>query len=788
MIAVTEFSPCLLQGLFSFILAYMSMLLDAVRAKPVGLWMLDDDSPYTDYSGYNSAASVPATPREHSALASGTIHSPIFNHENQGQFAFAGFDKGMEGRPFSLEAVALSIDRTYTNLVKNPVPTSATNYSATNGTGGSVATTFDAASQAAKATVTTEATSTGFTVRYGTGLTNYIPVTVGTEYFLSAEVMSTVTDWRRMQISWRDSANTQIGTTSSVDAFNLTANNWTRIGMNVTAPAGAEFAQLNVVVASALSGKVSVIRPLNSSIYLRQVQFAVSTLPVMFFSGETENAVWNGTANDATSTLLVQEGLQQIIGHNNRFDGLLFDGSIVRFVIRFAGDTQAIASYDLQETRNAHVVGVYTRTKISLYVNGVLVDEDEITGDQQDAGYQYGGTTLYSGACESGRELAVGAIAVYNYPLSPTEIQKKSEAVFNSVSPDDVAEMYDGVRIGTGVVGDLFLDEYYFAEEDWWDGEMCDVGVERDALVSNKTDGSTAVGTWTVAFPLDTSGEPEIYGVRMFWEGRGITSRVTIDNNTWADVRNGEMVPSSIIPPGLDPTDKVLTIMMKFHPDKTENPILKSLNIQGYLTESSTTNGYVVSKIDEVHERSDFDPLEYREGWGFRIEDGALTISGPDDDVVGVNPQTVEIWAKRNTMLNGYLFDARDPDQLSEAYYADPSAGGNTNATAVYLNGEPFSGEWITDEWVLLHVVKSSTATTTIHIGQRYTGSGRMYIDVGSIVFYDTIIDAATAKNIYKSYVGRRMGRITANSTIALSSTGTRAKIIAADWTIHSGG
>lgn len=82
----------------------MSYTLESLRYKPSGFWQLDDDSPFTDYSGYNRSGSASAQPGRGLSVASGTQFSSIFSNSCIATFESPVFKQSNESQGFTLVA------------------------------------------------------------------------------------------------------------------------------------------------------------------------------------------------------------------------------------------------------------------------------------------------------------------------------------------------------------------------------------------------------------------------------------------------------------------------------------------------------------------------------------------------------------------------------------------------------------------------------------------------------------------------------------------------------------
>jgi hypothetical protein len=83
----------------------MSYVLDALRDKPLGLFLMDDSSPLQDYSPYNRNATISGgTPSQHAGLVKGATYAPVLGGGISASFDAPVFQQGYEDRSFTLAA------------------------------------------------------------------------------------------------------------------------------------------------------------------------------------------------------------------------------------------------------------------------------------------------------------------------------------------------------------------------------------------------------------------------------------------------------------------------------------------------------------------------------------------------------------------------------------------------------------------------------------------------------------------------------------------------------------
>lgn len=85
----------------------MSYKYIAAKKLPLGLWMLDDTTPFQDYSGRDAVGAVKAgsaAPLKGASLVNNALYSAVFSNANQAEFTTPVFVQGKEREPFALEA------------------------------------------------------------------------------------------------------------------------------------------------------------------------------------------------------------------------------------------------------------------------------------------------------------------------------------------------------------------------------------------------------------------------------------------------------------------------------------------------------------------------------------------------------------------------------------------------------------------------------------------------------------------------------------------------------------
>jgi hypothetical protein len=106
----------------------MSYLLSVLADKPLGFWMMDDTTPFQDYSGYGRTGVVNAgTPTTAASLVANAAFSQVFSNSNNAKFDSPIYQQGYEKQAFSLEASFRVVDESGSTSAQK-ILSSASNY------------------------------------------------------------------------------------------------------------------------------------------------------------------------------------------------------------------------------------------------------------------------------------------------------------------------------------------------------------------------------------------------------------------------------------------------------------------------------------------------------------------------------------------------------------------------------------------------------------------------------------------------------------------------------------
>lgn len=440
-------------------------------------------------------------------------------------------------------------------------------------------------------------------------------------------------------------------------------------------------------------------------------------------------------------------GTARILSHGTSTDGLSISGNVVSFATRYTNNGFAFCNYTLQDLSKITIHGVHTEFKNSLYINGELVDEVDITPEQQADTYWYNANTIQSGGGDT--SILVNNVAIYPYDLSANAIKDIYEG--NKQNDESIINLFDGKKIDLSFnPRQAYINMLITDADDWESAEFIGCVTDGNQVSAEIFQNQTTMGTWIKAVELRQSEVANpVYSIDLWWEGKNITVDTSVNNGTtWVAATKGQNI-TSITPP-YTPTNPTLLIRVNFQGGLDESYI-DNIRVRGYLSSSVVVDNRTLT-LSNATSRADHDVTEFVEDNGVYLNSGSLTISGDTNDPI----RTVEVWYKKASNLT-----------LSSNF---------TGATR-YVNG--ISGGTDQDnEWQVTHYVMTANTTADIVI----SGTAQ----IGSIVLYPSALTQANINTIIAGYTGSNVVRASVANAVAVSEPASAASVYAYDWQIIS--
>lgn len=429
------------------------------------------------------------------------------------------------------------------------------------------------------------------------------------------------------------------------------------------------------------------------------------------------------------------------------------NGTVISFSTAYTATGSATCSYDLDTVRKADIAAVHTRSKNSLYVNGELVAEVDISEAQQADTYAHAGTTLSTGLTTSTWTMNINYIGLFPRALRTEEIQD----IYRNNNRRPIAEVpkiYGGevLHLGTSTRSP-YIDTGWFTEGDWREGQSYQVEPEGETLYASQIDDLTLGGNWIGSVNLsDGDVNVPINSVNLWWDGLNETVEVSTNSTTWNTVTRATNL--SIFTNNVTPTDATLYVRVTF-PAGVDEAWIKNLRVHAYTGSTAVEQGRTITyPTSSTPLRDEAHPLELSENWGVKLNSGVLTISNTDATDY---PYTVEIWYKRNTTI---------------------TFSSNLTSQTSYINGVALSTERL-GEWNIRHFVH--TGGTGIQGDITITGG-----TIGQIAFYPTGLTTTEISNIISTYTGIKKLSSGSAGSIAFVEPANSMLGYSHDWEIQS--
>ncbi|AIW02548.1 hypothetical protein AXJ18_gp226 [Streptomyces phage Jay2Jay] len=357
-------------------------------------------------------------------------------------------------------------------------------------------------------------------------------------------------------------------------------------------------------------------------------------------------------------------GEVSVMSHSGIYDGLTITPTHIYFSTKYLTAGSCEVSYEYSTGKSFHVVGVHTNAKNSLYVDGVLVAETDLTDEQQIDSYSFLTSDLIAG--QGSGTIALDAPAVYTDALGAEAI---SRHYFNGVDVDTseaIAGFNDAIFWNfTDETRNIAIKKVWASDDDWSDAVLTDVAVIDGTIVPSYSQTETEVvedglivpvyentslpGVWLASLSFTSIPEETITDARINWVGEGsYTIEYSVDGgNIWLE-------PSDSGATVLD-NESVIDIRVTFDGGIVDDEsFVSSIEVVGYLDKY-----YRGSRADRTAQMSGtgvvsssyFEPIEYADVNGLRIITGTVNVS-LDDSYEGeqeagdLNVNGIDMWIK----------------------------------------------------------------------------------------------------------------------------------------------
>lgn len=433
-------------------------------------------------------------------------------------------------------------------------------------------------------------------------------------------------------------------------------------------------------------------------------------------------------------------------------DGLYFDGKSIQFATKYATAGEARCSYTPLVMEKFDVVGVHTQSRNSLYVNGALVSEVDITAAQQADQYTNNSSNFVSSS-DNG-EFLINAVFATPLPLDAAKVRELYDFA-NDRHEDEVPAAYDGQTFNVSCDYRFpYINLEFDAFEEWNLGQVSSAQIVPNQVIASFYNNLTVAGNWQYSLPLSKNGTGTfVDNISLDWQGSNVTFETSFNGGAWTAAVKREKLTN--VPNNVTMTNQTLQIRAVFASGQTE-AYLSRLSVRAFATNSLIQSWTRSITLNNVVSMNNYQPMRLRADNGARVV-GSI-IFNADPATTATNPMTVEFWMKKEGSIAHNL----------------------TGITGTFVNGVTSSGvnENVSNgEWVLVHYTLSAPQTTF-----QLTGP----VQIGTVTFYETALTAAQVSSIYYDYTGKNKSVVPDSNTLSVSELSAQPKTYAYDWSVSN--
>lgn len=485
-----------------------------------------------------------------------------------------------------------------------------------------------------------------------------------------------------------------------------------------------------------------------------------------------------------------------VMSHSGIYDGITITPTHIYFRTKYLTAGTCETSYEYETGKSFHVVGVHTNAKNSLYVDGVLVDETDLTDDQQIDAYGFLTSDLIGGQSSTTSTIALDAPAIYSSSISADAISKHYAYGVDVESSEGIAGYHNATFWNfSDEKRNIAAAREWTLEADWKSGVLTDVAVSNDTIVPSYTQTESEVvedgvivpvytdtslpGVWQSSIALGEVPETTLADMKIAWLGEGdFTVEYSLDDGTtW---KNPNLAPTE----SLDNSD-VIDLRISFDGGIVDDPsYVSSLSVVVYIDKS-----FAGSRADRTASMSGnglasseyFEPIEYADFNGIKLASGAI-----------------------NTTVDASYDGEEEPGDLDITgfdMWIKPGAGNILSATGISVAR---SGNTITFSGLSTLVVNgvSVTSGATVfnsdswyHIAGIFTTPGNYALTVGAtdslvsqLSAITTDLTLAGLQQLYAAYLGLPGLVVNDSSIVDVGETSPPTNLYAHVWGITPAG
>jgi hypothetical protein len=482
-------------------------------------------------------------------------------------------------------------------------------------------------------------------------------------------------------------------------------------------------------------------------------------------------------------------GLTSLLADADEAIGLFYDNENIAFKVQ----SQHV-EYTLPHTHKVtHIVGIYSPTLLSLYIDGVLVNTSIVSN------FQFSNTTLELSSgptTDPSDSFLINSVAVYRYSLSPSQIQNHYNqnvglSPIQIVDPDngELFELYDD-NISTQFI-------YSYPGNKSWNyfitDELSYNDIEQSLSIKKATGSKTVVITDYISLPyaavLDSS--------KIEWDGTsGITVEASVDGTTYETCENGQTIPQFTLasfntskqiylkitlstPDSSKYLPKISTLQIKFY----NNQIAYASNSSSYI---STLEGLAGVSVYDIAIGNNKHPILSR-----NARNGIRTIQSSGFYINTTSSvSTLEFFYTPYALTVSGLISTASSGSYAASNYSWNGGGtiSKTNISAIYVNNVDKSAETDVSNIFKLgqmhHVVIVFTAAVSGQIKISHSSSGSVPALFQNLALYPSQFTLSKASEHHDLYIYGSTSTVLDNDTASMTVTENSVDYYDNDWIV----
>lgn len=347
--------------------------------------------------------------------------------------------------------------------------------------------------------------------------------------------------------------------------------------------------------------------------------------------------------------------------------------------IRFSLSTESIDYTVPDLNKTIHVVGIYKKNSISLYIDGTLVRSKKLNNFK----FLNLDLDLQSGPCLSGESFIIDAPAVYRYSLNDVQI-KSHYLNATAVSDTQIASLNGGYIFRATEKHQSETDKFIYPSSKSWEYMLGD-SLKYDEI-KNSIYLSSDKNFASFIEVIGLSVRKNYVSSKIEWlAGQGVEVFVSTDETNWTQCENGSSLPNLN-------NKKIIYIKVEFSSIDASIyvPELYYLNIFFYTEKKLYSHngiGYIKAADNKDIDISnkEYPVLSRSKNDGIKCKSSGFSVN-IDEDILDI-----EFIFSPDSLGSGYLLYNNTQGIEYSLSWASGGAIAKSGISSIYINGEDVS-------------------------------------------------------------------------------------------------